>query len=118
MKNVFKNFVVKNEFTEEEVRNDTKAMKRLKLACEKTKKQLSTSMEIQISVDNLYDNVSFYYIIKREDFEGFCQDLFLQLRAPIEEVINQAKVDINSIKEVVMVGGKDSKNKGSYNFIF
>ena len=98
-------FCCKYSFTEEEVRNDTKGMKRLKLACEKTKKQLSFSETIQISVDNLYNNESFYYTITREQFEEFCSDLFLKLTAPIEEVINQAKIDISSIKEVVMVGG-------------
>ena len=80
-------------------------MKRLKIACEKSKRLLSISAEIPVCVDNFYDDETLYVVITRAKFEDLCKDLFNKLTAPIDEVINVAQTSISNIKEVVMVGG-------------
>ena len=98
-------FCSKFKFTEDEVRKNAKAMKRLKLACEKSKRLLSISMEIPIYVDYFYNDETLYVTVTRARFEELCKSLFSKLTIPIDQVIEQSKIGISDIKEVVMVGG-------------
>jgi L1 cell adhesion molecule like protein len=98
-------FCSKNGFSEDEVKKNVKSMKRLKIACEKSKRLLSISTEIPVTVDNFYDDETLYIKITRAKFEDLCRDLFLKLTNPIDKVINDAKIGISDIKEIVMVGG-------------
>lgn len=77
----------------------------LKIACEKSKRLLSISMEIPIVVDNFYQDETLYIVITRAKFENLCKDLFNKLTAPIDEVLHIANIGPSNIKEVVMVGG-------------
>ena len=99
-------FCNKYSINENEIRiNNTKGMKRLKIACEKSKRLLSISMEIPIVVDNFYQDETLYIVITRAKFENLCKDLFNKLTAPIDEVLHIANIGPSNIKEVVMVGG-------------
>ena len=99
-------FCNKYSYTEEDMRkNNPKGMKRLKIACEKSKRLLSISNEIPIYVDNFYNDESLYLVVKKEKFEDLCKDLFDKLTKPIDDVIMKAKIGISDIKEVVLVGG-------------
>ena len=99
-------FCTKYSINENEIRiNNTKGMKRLKIACEKSKRLLSISMEIPIVVDNFYQDETLYIVITRAKFENLCKDLFNKLTAPIDEVLHIANIGPSNIKEVVMVGG-------------
>ena len=82
-----------------------KIIKRLKIACEKSKRLLSFSTQIPIYVDNFYNEETLYITITRAKFEDLCKDLFAKLTHSIEEVINKANLGITDIKEVVLVGG-------------
>ena len=101
-----KEFCNKYPFTEDDIRkNNIKGMKRLKIACEKSKRLLSVSSEIPIYVDNFYKEETLYIVVTRAKFEDLCKDLFAKLSGPMDEVIHQAKIGISNINEVVMVGG-------------
>ena len=43
--------------------------------------------------------------LTRAKFESLCEDLFERCRGPVERVISDAKLSVDAIKEVVLVGG-------------
>ena len=99
-------FCSKNKnITEEQIRENKKGMKRLKLACEKSKRLLSITEEIVIEVDNFYEDETLQIKVTRPKFEDLCKELFKKLIKPIEEVMKIGKIDMSDIKEVILVGG-------------
>ncbi len=98
-------FCSKNHFDVNEVKKNKKSIKRLKIACEKSKRLLSVSTQIPIYVDNFYKEETLYINVTRAKFEDLCNDLFSRLIHPIEEVIKEAKLCLSDIAEVVLVGG-------------
>jgi len=106
VENCIQEFCSKNkDITEEQIRENKKGMKRLKLACEKSKKLLSITEEIVIEVDNFYEDETLQIKVTRPKFEDLCKELFRKLIKPIEEVMKIGKIDLSDIKEVVLVGG-------------
>ena len=99
-------FCSKNKnIQEDQIRENKKGMKRLKIACEKSKKLLSIAEEIDIEVDNFYEDETLQIKVSRAKFEDLCKDIFRQLIKPIEEVMKIGKVYLSDIREVVLVGG-------------
>jgi len=90
----------KKDFT-----SNPRAMRRLRTACERAKRNLSSSANAQIEIDSLFDGVDFYSSITRARFEDLCADLFRGTIEPVEKVIRDAKSDKSSVHEVVLVGG-------------
>jgi L1 cell adhesion molecule like protein len=90
----------KKDFT-----SNARAMRRLRTACERAKRNLSSSANAQIEIDSLFDGVDFYSSITRARFEDLCADLFRGTIEPVEKVIRDAKSDKSSVDEVVLVGG-------------
>ena len=91
----------------EQIKNNKQAMKRLKVACENTKKLLSISEEANICVNGIIENVDIIQIIGRNEFEKKCQPLFDKLFSPIEKALTMAKENKKNIiiDEVILVGG-------------
>lgn len=101
-----------NHFTEEFKRKNKKdlsgnarALRRLRTACERAKRTLSSSTEASIEIDALHDGVDFYAKITRARFEEMNMDLFRQTLQPVERALTDAKLDKGAINEVVLVGG-------------
>merc|ERR1711896_91983 len=101
-----------NHFTQEfkrkhkkDMTGNPRAMRRLRTACERAKRQLSSSANASIEIDSLFDGVDFYSSITRARFEDLCADLFRGTIEPVEKVIRDAKTDKSSVHEVVLVGG-------------
>merc|ERR1719240_1917473 len=90
----------KKDFT-----SNARAMRRLRTACERAKRNLSSSANAQIEIDSLYEGVDFYSSITRARFEDLCADLFRGTLEPVEKVLKDSKVDKGSVHEVVLVGG-------------
>merc|ERR1712225_39790 len=90
----------KKDFT-----SNPRAMRRLRTACERAKRNLSSTANAQIEIDSLYEGVDFYSSITRARFEDLCADLFRGTLEPVEKVIRDAKVYKGSVHEVVLVGG-------------
>merc|ERR1712188_299499 len=82
-----------------------RAMRRLRTACERAKRNLSSTANAQIEIDSLFEGVDFYSSITRARFEDLCADLFRGTLEPVEKVIRDAKTDKGSVHEVVLVGG-------------
>ncbi|XP_045165392.2 heat shock protein 70 B2-like [Mercenaria mercenaria] len=84
---------------------NSRSMRRLRTACERAKRTLSSSTEANIEIDSLYESIDFYSKITRARFEELCGDLFRATMEPVEKALRDAKMDKSKIHEVVLVGG-------------
>ena len=84
---------------------NSRALRRLRTACEQAKRTLSSTTQAQIEIDALHDGIDFYTNITRARFEELCGDLFRCCLEPVEKVMLDAKMDKKSVDEVVLVGG-------------
>lgn len=88
-----------------DLKSSPRALRRLRTACERAKRTLSSSAEASIEIDALFDGVDFYSKISRARFEELCMDLFRSTLEPVERALTDAKLDKNKIHDVVLVGG-------------
>merc|ERR1719353_925511 len=84
---------------------NARSMRRLRTACERAKRNLSSSANASIEIDSLFEGVDFYSSITRARFEDLCADLFRGTLEPVEKVLRDSKIDKSSVHEVVLVGG-------------
>ena len=84
---------------------NARALRRLRTACERAKRTLSSSAQANIEIDSLFEGIDFYTSITRARFEELCSDLFRQTLEPVEQAIRDAKMSKSDIHEVVLVGG-------------
>nr|OQO26185.1 Heat shock 70 kDa protein 2 [Rachicladosporium sp. CCFEE 5018] len=89
----------------QDLASNPRALRRLRTACERAKRTLSSSAQTSIEIDSLYEGVDFYTSITRARFEELCQDLFRSTMDPVERVLRDAKIDKSSVHEIVLVGG-------------
>ena len=82
-----------------------RAVRRLRTACERAKRTLSSVAQATIEIDSLFDNVDFQSNITRARFEEMCGDLFRGTLQPVEKVMQDGKLDKRAIHDVVLVGG-------------
>ncbi|GHJ90335.1 hypothetical protein NliqN6_6737 [Naganishia liquefaciens] len=84
---------------------NARALRRLRTACERAKRTLSSAAQTSIEIDSLFEGIDFYTSITRARFEELCQDLFRSTMEPVEKVLRDAKIDKSSVNEIVLVGG-------------
>ena len=101
---------IENKADAERIRADKKALKKLKVACENTKKILSISEKANICINDVMKDLDIIEIIYRNEFESECQPLFNKLIPPIEKAMQMAyekkgKAEEMKIDEVILVGG-------------
>lgn len=82
-----------------------RALRRLRTACERAKRTLSSSTQASIEIDSLFEGTDFYTSITRARFEELNADLFRSTMDPVEKAIRDAKMDKASIHDIVLVGG-------------
>jgi len=88
-----------------DLNSNPKAMRRLRTACEKAKRTLSSAAEATIELETLHEGIDFMSKIGRARFEALCQDYFNDTLKPVQKVLTDGKIDKKSVNEVVMVGG-------------
>ncbi|PSS21046.1 Heat shock 70 protein [Actinidia chinensis var. chinensis] len=88
-----------------DISGNARALRRLKNACERAKRALSSTTQTTIEIDSLYEGIDFYATITRARFEELCMDLFLKCTETVEKCIRDAKIDKSQVDEVVLVGG-------------
>ena len=91
--------------TKTDISGNKRALRRLRTACERAKRTLSSSATANIEVDSLADGQDFYTSITRAKFESLCDDLFRSCLNPVEKVIRDSKMDKSQVDEIVLVGG-------------
>uniref|UniRef100_A0A8C5H0J5 Heat shock cognate 71 kDa protein-like n=1 Tax=Gouania willdenowi TaxID=441366 RepID=A0A8C5H0J5_GOUWI len=88
-----------------DISENKRAVRRLRTACERAKRTLSSSTQASIEIDSLYEGIDFYTSITRARFEDLNGDLFKATLDPVEKALRDAKFDKGQIHEIVLVGG-------------
>merc|ERR1711904_428344 len=88
-----------------DITDNPRALRRLRSACERAKRTLSSTAQTSIEIDSLYEGLDFYTSITRARFEELNMDLFRKCIDPVEKVLRDGKMDKGHIHDVVLVGG-------------
>lgn len=88
-----------------DISNNKRAVRRLRTACERAKRTLSSSTQASIEIDSLFEGIDFYTSITRARFEELNSELFRGTLDPVEKALQDAKLDKSKIHEIVLVGG-------------
>merc|ERR1711861_83763 len=88
-----------------DISSNARALRRLRTACERAKRTLSSTAQTSIEIDSLFEGIDFYTSITRARFEELNMDLFRKCMEPVEKTLRDAKMDKSSVHEVVLVGG-------------
>lgn len=101
-----------DHFTEEfkrkykkDLTTNPRSVRRLRTACERLKRTLSSSTQGTIEIDSLYDGVDFASSLTRARFEELCSDVFKDTMIPVDKVLTDAKMSKGEIDEIILVGG-------------
>ena len=88
-----------------DIKGNERAMRRLRTACERAKRTLSSATQAYLEIDSLYDGIDFNSTITRARFEDMNMDFFRRCMTPVEHVLRDSKVSKGQVHEVVLVGG-------------
>ncbi|PNT77664.1 hypothetical protein BRADI_1g66540v3 [Brachypodium distachyon] len=88
-----------------DIRSNPRALMRLRRACERAKRMLSSTAQAKFEIDSLHEGIDYYGIITRARFEELNMELFRKCIEHIEKCLGDAKMDKSQIHEVVLVGG-------------
>merc|ERR1712165_258318 len=91
--------------TKKDISGNKRALRRLRTACEKAKRTLSSSTQASIEIDSLFEGTDLYSNITRARFQELCADLFKQTMEPVQKALSDSKIPKGDIHDVVLVGG-------------
>ncbi|WJX64814.1 hypothetical protein P8452_49549 [Trifolium repens] len=90
---------------EKEISGNPRALRKLRTACERAKRILSSTLQTTIEIDSLYEGIDFYTTITRDKFQELNMDLFSNCMDTVERCLREAKMDKSSVHDIVLVGG-------------
>ncbi|SAM03517.1 hypothetical protein [Absidia glauca] len=70
-----------------DISGNPRAVRRLRTACERAKRTLSSSAQTSIEIDSLFEGIDYYTSLTRARFEELNQDLFRSTMEPVEKVL-------------------------------
>ena len=82
-----------------------RSLRRLKTACERAKRTLSSSATASIELESLYEGIDFFTSISKARFESLCMNLFQKCINPVTRVLQDAGISKSNVHEIVLVGG-------------
>ena len=85
--------------------SNKKSLCRLRTACERAKRTLSSQTQAKIEIYALFEGIDFFTTITRAQFEELNSDLFQGTMEPVEKALRDAKFDKGQIDDIVLVGG-------------
>jgi L1 cell adhesion molecule like protein len=88
-----------------DLHTNTRAIRRLRTACERAKRNLSSSAKTTVEIDSLFEGIDFSSQITRAKFEQLNGDLFRKCMEPVSKVLQDSGLSKGQIDEVVLVGG-------------
>jgi L1 cell adhesion molecule like protein len=88
-----------------DIKNNPRASRRLRTACERAKRMLSSSTQATLEVDSLAEGIDLNLTVSRAKFESLCDSLFRKCMAPVEQVLRDSKMSKSDVHEIVLVGG-------------
>ncbi|KAF8469645.1 heat shock protein 70 family [Kalaharituber pfeilii] len=91
--------------TKIDISDDARALRRLRSACERAKRTLSSVTQTTVEIDSLSGGEDFNASITRARFEELNAALFKSTIQPVEQVLKDANIEKSKVDEVVLVGG-------------
>ena len=88
-----------------DIYTNPKALVRVAAATEKMKKILSANAQAPISIESLMNDVDVSGMMKRDELEELLKPLLERATAPLEQALAEAKLTVEDIDAVEMVGG-------------
>jgi heat shock protein 1/8 len=88
-----------------DISENARALRRLRTACERAKRILSSASETTIEVDSLYNGIDFSSNITCARFGEMNLDLFRKSIELVENCLIDAKMDKKEVHDVVLTGG-------------
>ena len=88
-----------------DISENKRSIRRLRTACERAKRTLSSGNTASIEVDSLFEGIDFFTSISRARFESLCMPLFQKCIEPVTNVIRDSGIAKNDIDDIVLVGG-------------
>ncbi|XXG54765.1 hypothetical protein AAC387_Pa03g2563 [Persea americana] len=88
-----------------DISENPRAMRRLRTTCERVKRTLSSMVQTSIEIDCLYEGIDFYSTVTRARFEELNMDLFRKCLELVDNCLKDAKMEKQSVHDVVLVGG-------------
>ena len=109
------NFIGGEDFTEvlyrlfvnkvgiDEEKLDKKTISRIRKQCEKAKLEFSNKKTVNIKCN--IEDVTYETSVNIDDYEKSCEILLTKIRKPIERSLKDAKIKLNQIDEIILIGG-------------
>ena len=88
-----------------DISDNKRSLRRLKTACERAKRNLSSSSSASIELESLCEGIDFFSSITRARFESLCMSLFQKCMEPVTKVLQDAGVSKSQVNDIVLVGG-------------
>ena len=88
-----------------DINENPKARFRVLAACERLKKILSANASAPISIESLMNDVDVKGFLKRDELEELIKPLVDRVTVPLEQALADAKLQLEDISSVEMVGG-------------
>tara|TARA_B110000858_G_scaffold188187_1_gene233402 strand:- start:746 stop:2653 length:1908 start_codon:yes stop_codon:yes gene_type:complete len=85
--------------------DNKRSLRRLKTACEKAKRTLSSSATANVELESIFEGIDFFTSITKARFESLCMNLFQKCITPVTKVLQDAGVSKSTVHEIVLVGG-------------
>lgn len=96
---------IQNRFGRD-ITTNLRAMSKLREACERAKRILSTNQSTKVELDGLAEGIDYYErMITRAGFEEMCADLLSSTLQSVDQVLNDAKIRKEDVNEYILVGG-------------
>jgi len=87
------------------VKDDLKAMGKLKREVEKAKRTLSSVLTTRIEIESFYKGQDLDFTLSRAKFEELVGDLLRKTLEPVKKVIEDSGLSKKAIHDIVLVGG-------------
>ncbi|EXF78735.1 hsp70-like protein [Colletotrichum fioriniae PJ7] len=91
--------------TKKDLSGDPRALRRLRTACERAKRTLSSGAQTTIEIDSLFDGEDYTTQITRARFEDLNAKAFNGTLEPVAQVLKDASMEKSGVDEIVLVGG-------------
>ncbi|KFY42344.1 hypothetical protein V494_02471 [Pseudogymnoascus sp. VKM F-4513 (FW-928)] len=88
-----------------DIKTNPKAMVRVAAGAEKLKKILSANQQAPLNIESLMNDVDVQSMLKREELEALVEPLLKRAHIPLEEALAQAKLKVEDIDTIEVVGG-------------
>ncbi|WVY92387.1 hypothetical protein V8G54_031475 [Vigna mungo] len=88
-----------------DISGNPRALRRLKSACERAKRALSSAITTSIEIDGLFEGIDLLSSITRAKFEEINMEFFEECMETVYRCLRDAKMEKSSVHDVVLVGG-------------